>query len=137
MSRPFTIEEHTADIRINVQGDTQAALFTHAADAVWHIMEPTYTTYTLTNAVPISVYASNVTWLLVDFLSELVTYADTHHVAYQYIDIVELHSYRCVANISGHPVDTFAGIEIKGITHHEAQVHHDAHRWYAQIICDI
>ena len=134
---PFTVEEHTADIKITTQGTTQKELFLNAAESLWYFLEPVYSDQPLSRELPITLHADNITYLLVDFLSELITYADTYNTAYTVINLNELTQFRCVGTIAGFPVERFSGIEIKGVTYHQADVTFKDGQWHAQIIYDI
>ncbi len=65
--------------------------------------------------------ADNFTNLLIDFLSQALTYAYLDQAVYEAVKISQLTACSCQAVIYGRPVSSFSK-EIKAVTYHEAQI---------------
>jgi len=133
----FHLEPHTDHIKAHAYGSTPEDMVTHAVQSLWAVMDPTYADHDMTHWVPLSVYAPNVTDLVVNVLSKIVTYSNTRDIAYTHLRITELTHTRCVASIAGYPISQRAGTEIKGVTYHDASVDYDNGTWHARVTYDV
>ena len=85
----------------------------------------------------IEVRASNITNLLIDFLSEVLSYIYIDKILYYKIEIFNVSKTVISARITGHPLD-YLDEEIKAVTYHEAEViNDDKNNWQVTIIFDI
>ena len=134
---PFTISEHTADVCVNAYGTTRAELFSNAAASLWYYLEPVYADRDNHHTLMLSEEAPNVTYLLIAFLSEVLTYADINTAAYPDVTFNTITDTHVTAYAQGYPVTHFAGCEIKAVTYHRAHVVYTDGIWRATFIYDI
>lgn len=130
---------HTADFRMYVEASTLSELFTLAMQGMFEKIAPdgcAASTYPL--ILPVSLQAPELTVLLIDFLSELLT--ESHIRACVFCKCTDMvldpERFYFQANILGVAVPIFAE-DIKAVTYHEAQVRKDGERWSSWVIFDI
>ena len=133
--------EHTADIRMQVEGDTLAELFRAALLGMDELLSPGICNNKSKSSgqiqCEISVVSSDATALIVDFLSEVLTYAYEKKTVFCKIDFQQIGEKKLKARIYGKKVSSFAE-DIKAVTYHEAQVRkNEKGNWETLIIFDI
>jgi SHS2 domain-containing protein len=135
---PYEILKHTADIRLRVWGKTQKELFEEAAAALLKLMRPVKDKRP---AAPVkrrlTLEAANLTELLVDFLSRILTLAQTAKETYIKVAVWELGDTKVAAELDAVKVKEF-GEDIKAVTYHEAEVKQkESGEWETLLVLDI
>ena len=132
--------EHTADIRILLEGDVYYKLFTAGTQAIAEILRPGFCMdqdppYTLESTLKLE--SVDRTALLIDFLSDVLTQNHMDQAIYCDVSIKQLSGSGIDAVIRGNPVDSFED-DIKAVTYHEAEVIQDGKgNWSCMVIVDI
>lgn len=118
------IIEHTADVRLLIEGDSPEELFTAAMEGMADIIkkdaaeksseEPDFKD-------SIKVNSTNLTTLLIDFLSEVLTRSHINKAVYIKAEFKKLTDNSLEAIIYGYKADFFDE-DIKAVTYHEAEV---------------
>jgi len=124
--------EHTADVRLLVEGRTLEDLFSEALSGMMELMkperEPKEAEATVGGAEcsrRIEVGAPTATVLLVDFLNEALWLAHSNREVYGAVLIEEISETQVRAALRGRAVPSF-GEDIKAVTYHEAQIRKNA-----------
>ena len=131
--------EHTADIRMKVTEVSLEALFEAAVVGMNDIMKENFCKQTNDYVIhyDINITSADRTNLLIDFLSEVLSYNYIEKALFCKVTIHTLSEERIVATISGAVIDQFEE-EIKAVTYHEAEVKRNAlQRWETTIVFDI
>lgn len=136
--RSHKILEHTADIRLQVQGDSLEELFMAAVEGMAEIVKPgACKDFTPAKEKEITVSSPSVSHLLIDFLSEVLTHTHIDETVYCKVQMYELDESSARAKIVGEKVDMFDE-DIKAVTYHEADVHkNDEGNYESLIVFDI
>jgi SHS2 domain-containing protein len=137
--RKFKFIDHTADIGIEVYGESLSLLFQHAAEGLLHII-------TVPERIrekesrDISVTANGVEELLVNWLNELIYLFETDGLLFRRFEILDLGDYFIQAVAFGeifdeghHPILR----TIKATTYHQLHVTRGKAGWEARIIFDL
>lgn len=129
--------EHTADVRLHLEGSNLEELFVDGLRGVFEFLRPSSSSSATRVERGITVDSSDITALLVDFLGELVRLASTYKEAYSRIIFDELSSSSLRATLIGEKVSEF-GDDIKAVTYHEANiVRNEQGQWETDIVFDI
>ncbi len=129
--------EHTADVRLHLEGKNLEELFVDGLRGVFEFLKPSPLSGSSRVEREVAVDSSDITALLVDFLGELVRLASTYKEAYSRIIFDELSSSSLRATLIGEKISEF-GDDIKAVTYHEANiVKNDQGRWETDIVFDI
>ena len=129
--------EHTADVRLHLEGRNLEELFVDGLRGVFEFLKPRTIPGAQRVEREIAVDATDITALLVDFLGELVRLASTYKEAYTRIIFDELSSSSLRATLVGERITEF-GDDIKAVTYHEADIVKNAQgRWETDIVFDI
>ena len=133
--RSNKILEHTADIRLQVEGDSLKELFAAALEGMNKILITDGCTTSEKNGQNelIEITATNPTTLLIDFLSEILTRSHINHLIYCEIEFKEMTEISLKVEITGTRVDSFYE-DIKAVTYHEADVQKSAEGNYQTVI---
>jgi len=132
----YSFLEHTADVRMKVENGTLPGLFTEALRGMFTYLKPTPRGAKEVERV-IELSAPDSTALLVDFLNEALSLAQSHKEAYDSIHFDKLVGHQIKARLQGYKVKNFTE-DIKAVTYHEAKVEHiPKSGWRAHIIFDI
>ena len=131
---PYTLHEHTADIRLEITSGSFSGLFFESMRAMNAVegAEPS------PEAVmrPFSVDAPDRVGLLVDFLNELLSLAHLHHECYDALEIASFDETHVAGVARGWK--TAASLEeIKAVIWHEASVTENGETWKATFLLDI
>ena len=161
---PYTILEHTADVRLLVEGPTLAELFREALRGMMELMKPESRPAAAEAAEQpaesrrsIRIESPSATALLVDFLNEALCLAHSHREMYE-VATIELDrevaaeegkgpqpevaaplkaGARVRAELRGRPVGAF-GEDVKAVTYHEAEIRKNAAgRFETMLVFDI
>jgi len=132
-SQAFCEIPHSADIAIEVIGETLNELFIHAADGLCHAMDLEISP-NQTVEKEMKITECDIESLLVAFLSELI-YEAEKGTCFRVIEMVagenELH-----AKLTGFPIIRQKR-EIKAATYHNLSIQFDGKKWHTQIIFDV
>jgi SHS2 domain-containing protein len=131
--------DHTADVGIQVFGDTLKELFENAALGLFDIIA------NLENVVPaverqMAVEASDREALLVSWLSELNFLFFTKREIYKEFAIENLSEVNLTAKVRGERIDYERHeifTEVKAVTYHQLYIKETADGWEAQVIFDL
>lgn len=119
----YKVIPHTADIRLKVEGDTLKNLFAASLEGMNEIINRgfcvTKIKYDLEKKI--SITSSNVTLLLIDFLSKILTLTDIDNAIFCKIRFIKLKDSGLDAIIFGKKTDRFDQ-DIKAVTYHQAQI---------------
>lgn len=118
---PYQVLEHTADVRLFVEGRTLEELFREALRGMMEILKPEKKKGGLGSLRKIEIEAGSPTALLVDFLNETLWLAHTHREAFTRAEFGAISESRLEATLLGSPVNSF-GEDIKAVTYHEAAI---------------
>ena len=142
MSAPdagFEFQEHTADVKLHVWGDTLAAMFRAAAQGFYRLIGE----LVLTDAretVTIELEAPDATDLFHDWLAELLFRFDTRRLHISEIVFAQISDASLSATAQGQRVDLERSrfdSEIKAVTYHGLEVKHRRGRYEATVILDL
>ena len=122
----FKLEPHLTDIRLSLMGENLRDLFTSGYKGLYHVLLPqgcTDNDHRIPKALihPIHISSSDTTSLLISFLSEILNISSINNAIYCQLDIINLTADHIDAQLTGHPVDTFAK-DIKAVSNQEANV---------------
>lgn len=105
-----------------IQGDTLQELFTAALEGMSFFMKKeTGTSQDYSQVKEVSLEASTVTFLLIDFLSEALTLSHIHKIIFGKVQFKRLTKGECVAQLYGRK-EMSLDKDIKAVTYHEAHV---------------
>ena len=135
--------EHTADIKFLAYGRTLEELFENAALAMFNVMIDTSKVSGET-AREVFLKSSDLEFLLVDWLSELLYLFEVDEIVFRKFQVKEIRDegseYTITARASGekfypesHPFET----EIKAVTYNQLEIEKTANSWKAQVVVDI
>lgn len=148
MAYIYELLPHTADIKMRIAAATQAELFERALVSMFSFMQPKtplctlqsngiYVCTQLSCARAVIVDASEVSLLLVDFLSHALALSEIYHEAYLGLTCEWCDTTQMSGVLKGVPVEGFEGVAIKAVTYNELQVYQDGAGWHAEIVFDI
>ena len=132
---PYRFHDHTADIRLEITGESLARLFAESVRAMNAVSCPAYASEEVERHL--SLQAPDILSLLVDFLNELLFLGQVHHEAYEDVqaDAVSQTDFRGV--VKGRKITGMEN-EIKAVTLHEASVQRtERGAWKANLVLDI
>jgi len=139
MMSVYKLIDHTADIGIEVYGNTLQDLFAHAGFALFDII--TDMAYVGTKEErSISITGIDREQLLVNWLSELLYLHDIETLLFRQFNVLNINEDCLNAVVSGekfvegkHSIKT----EVKAVTHHDLSIKQEKGRWKARIIFDL
>jgi len=129
--------EHTADVRIFVQGDSLEELFLDAVYGMMEILKPKVDNQKQGTQRAITLEAVDITALLIDFLNEVLLASQIYKEAYNKVIFKTLSLRSLEAILRGVAVRSFDE-DIKAVTYHEAEIRRtEDGKWETMIIFDI
>jgi SHS2 domain-containing protein len=142
--RTHRFVSHTADVRLEITGDSLPELFHAGLEGMTELMAPEACGSKVRSgkgpervgeAMEIRLEAPDITALLVDFLSEALTLANEQQLAFCRVDFpqLELKPAQLTATLHGMAVREFSE-DIKAVTYHEANVVRSAEGQYRTTI---
>ena len=139
MAKKHWTFDHTADIGIAAEADTQAELFESLAESLAEQICPTSQVRpSIQRAV--TVQAEDIEALAVDFLSDVMNILQTDLFVVSSIQVASADSNSLSALLLGEPYDParheFAQ-EVKAVTYHQLAITEQAGKWSGQVILDI
>ena len=135
----FRLLEHTADMGIEAQGESLAALFRQAALGLRQIMTPCSDIQSR-QEIRVEVRAHDREELLVNWLTELLYLLETRQLLPAEFAIETISACRLQARVGGEVLDAERHVlerEVKAVTYHQIRVEQVAGGWRAQVFVDI
>lgn len=133
----YKVLEHTADLKIHVEGKSLADLFTEATLGMMDLMKPEDFEEKGKTEREISLKSLDETTLLIDFMSEVLFLAHTNKEIYTKIDFEKLSETKLKAKLHGVPISEFKE-DIKAVTYHEVDVkQNEKGKWETNLVFDI
>jgi SHS2 domain-containing protein len=132
--------DHTADLGIEVYGQTREELFVHAAEALSDLLADREGSRA---GRPVRICATGDDWpdLLVNFLREILYQFHGNRLLLKQIRITTLEENKICAEARGEVLDLAGGRlrrEIKAVTYHQASLLRGrSGRWTARVILDV
>lgn len=137
-----TYEElgHTSEIGLRLEADTAVDLFTCAAQAMFHLIQPEPKPVAETETAPwrqITLSANDQESLLVDWLSELLYLYETTGLVFNQYHINSWQPTVMEATVTGTKSARRPAMHIKAVTYHQLEVIQTPDNWQARIFFDI
>ncbi len=135
----FEYLPHTADIRMKVEGKTPEDIFLAGLMGMSHILKENLcrVTQELSKKVKIELSSPDLTCLLVDFLSEVLSISYTEKAIFCKMQDVRISKNKLSATLYGTGIKSLDE-EIKAVTYHEAEVMKNSKNyWETTIVFDI
>jgi SHS2 domain-containing protein len=136
----YTILPHIADIRLQVIGRDPEALFRSAMEGMAYIQRHDFCgrpSQTFTHTEKVELHSGDMTSLLIDFLSEVLTLSHIHRAIFCTVTFNHLTSNNLIALVHGEKTDK-SDEDIKAVTYHEAEINENLnHELETMIIFDI
>jgi SHS2 domain-containing protein len=135
----FELFEHTADLGLRVQAKSLDELLTEAARGLLAMFLANPEAVQPLQTRTISLTAEDPSYLLFDWLTELLYAFETEKLLLSEYD-VHLVGRQLTATCRGEPIDAsrhHMEHEVKAITYHGLHVEHTATGWHAEVIVDI
>lgn len=136
----FEFIEHTADKGFRVRADDLEDLFETSVQGLAQLLREDISPDA--EVVPVSesikIESEDITALLVDFLSQVLTLSHIHNTVFTQVDVKEITSSNIEADIYGSRVNYFDEV-IKAVTYHQADVRktNNGEQFITNIIFDI
>lgn len=131
--------DHTADKGFKVVAESLEDLFETSVKGLAHMCREDLAEHSETagESYIVNVESEDITGLLVDFLSEILTMSHIHNMVFLKADIGRLEETRVRAEIYGKKVDYFDE-DIKAVTYHQADIRKNGNGNYeTTIVFDI
>ena len=136
---PYTLLDHTADLRIRVTGKDPADLFKNAGLAMFDLIVAAGPAAPLAT-IDIAVDGADPADLLVNYLRELLYLWTGRAKVVMFIDMVDLSATAVRARVTTtdyRPERHTVEHEIKAVTYHQIEVTEGPGGWQAEVIFDI
>ncbi len=142
--RRFEFIGHIADARMKIEGDTLEELFIAGMEGMFDFAKKGFCSGPADYSVSetIKIYSTDATALLIDFLSELLTFSQEKKAVFCSVKFLNFETdghpmSSLEAEVSGAQVDSFDE-DIKAVTYHEANIVKNANgNFETTIIFDI
>lgn len=137
--KPYRVFDHTADMGIEIFGETQKALFIHAAFAVFDLMADLHSVKPK-ESLKISVEGADREDLLINYLREVLYLFNGKKLLLKNFSIDEMDDRHLTGNVQGEFFDPGRHTlkrEIKAVTYHRAEVRKTEHGWQGKVIFDV
>lgn len=138
----YKILSHTADLRLEIYGETVEALFINAAQAIADILAPKFKKgiHFVDFKDIIKIQSLDRNSLLVDFLNEILTRSNINKCVYRVVRLI-FDGNSLEAEINGIKVDKFDE-DIKAVTYHEVNIREKTAKqkppiFYTTLVLDI
>ena len=135
----YRVFDHTADLGIDVFGETQADLFSHAALALFDLMVNAAGMQT-TQCREMIIEGADRTDLFVNFLREILYLFNGEGLVLTACRMVQIDEGRLTAEIRCGRYDAWkhrVKTEIKAVTYHQAAVVKTAEGWQGRVVFDV
>jgi len=131
----YKIIEHTADLKIRVFGKTKKELFKNAVIGMFEGARYEKGEEKVKRGFKVS--SSDLSLLLVDFLSEVLYLSEVNGEVYEQIQFKKFSDQKAEGILTGKKLKRI-GVQIKGVTHHNLDIHQKKDKtWEATILFDI
>jgi SHS2 domain-containing protein len=137
--KTFKVLPHTADVRLWIEADSPEELFSSALEGMAGLIKESQTELQEGKRVEdsIKLEAPDVTALLIDFLSSVLTLTHERKAVFTEVSFDELNETSLKCTIKGFETDGFDD-DIKAVTYHEANVRKNiAGKFETMIVFDI
>lgn len=116
--------DHTADKGLKIKGDNLRDIFETSVEGLAHMFREDLAkdSETVSESFIVEVESEDLTGLLIDFLSEILTLSHIHRMVFLKADIALLEETNIRAEMYGQKVDRFDE-DIKAVTYHKADLH--------------
>lgn len=137
--KAYSLIPHTGDVRLHAGGKSHEKLFAAALEGMNRILNKEYekhlNKHTITEELTVTAY--DITSLLIDFLSEVLTRSHIRKAIFHTIDYIEIQGNTLNARLLGTKADKFME-DIKAVTYHEANVRQNDKGYYeTTVVFDI
>jgi SHS2 domain-containing protein len=132
--KPYEEIEHTADWALSVWGKSLEALFEHAAQGMFSLLDPNYKLDD-GNERSLELSAVDLETLLVTWLEELLYQLESENVAAADFQL-EIRKHSLKATYRSIPIQTIKK-DIKAVTYNELEIDHDADGFHTTIVFDV
>ncbi len=135
----YELFEHTADLGLRVQADSLEELLTEAARGLLATLVANPQAVLPVQEKTIALSAEDLSYLLFDWLSELLYAFETEKLLFSTFDL-RLNDGQLSATCRGEPMDPSRHQmehEVKAITYHGLKVEQSSEGWKAEVIVDI
>jgi SHS2 domain-containing protein len=134
--KKYEILEHKADLKLRAFGKTKKELFSNMLLAMADALQAKTKDQKL-KTKNIKVKSSDLSSLLVDFLSEALYLIQVDKVLYNKVKFRDFTDTEIEAELTGQKVESF-GEEIKAVTYHNLDIHQEKDgTWQATVLFDI
>ncbi len=137
----YTFFDHTADIGVEIFGQTRKELFANASLALKEILFDIPSTEPLRGRKKIiTVEGADTTDLLINYLREILYLVNGEGWIVRNAEITRCGSKRLTANLQLEPFDQkkyAIKVELKAVTYHNASVKKEQSGWRAKVIFDV
>jgi SHS2 domain-containing protein len=137
--KSFKIISHTADVRLNVCGDTIESLFEAALNGLVFILQPdkNFLKKEKNLKIELTVNSFDETALLIDFLSEALTQMYIKNILINKVNFSYFSDNSLSGTLTACPVERFA-IDIKAVTYNEAEIKlNELNEYECTVVLDI
>ncbi len=136
--KSYEFTSHTADVRLQVKADTLEELFKVSLEGMNQLIKKDFCNKTEKFDLKenIEIGSIDTTTLLIDFLSEVLTYCQINKAIYCNVNFKQLSDKSLECTIMGNKVDGFDE-DIKAVTYHEAEIKNENNVLQTTIIFDI
>lgn len=118
----FEVLPHIADLRLLVKGDTAEEVFRVSLEGMNSVIRgKKQISKSIKSQQNVSVTSIDISMLLVDFLSEVLTLTHNHKYLYFISEIITLNDKQIVCNLNRYKIDGFDE-DIKAVTYTEAEL---------------
>ena len=135
----FETFEHTADLGLRVRAADLDTLFAETGEALFSVIVEDLATVRPLQAMHVSLEGVDRTFLLFDWLKELLYRFDAEHLLLSRFE-VKIDADGLRGSAWGEPLDPARhelSHEVKAITYHGLRVEPDSDGWLAEVIVDI
>jgi SHS2 domain-containing protein len=135
----YRLINHTADLGIEIRGESLKELFENGAKALMHLVVKAEGPLP-TSSMAISVYGEDLPDLMVRWLGELVYLLEGENRVVNSVNIGHISETRLKANLETIPFDPVRHEilhEIKAVTYHQIRVEEKEDHWESRIIFDL
>ena len=115
LGRSFSFSEHTADVRMHIQAKTLADLFVTALEGMGSLLTASAIKERASPLQKISIQAKDATYLLLYFLSEVLTLSHVHHSVFLHVEFDLLSDTELSGTLFGYKLDQFEK-DVKAVT---------------------
>ncbi len=139
MEKTFRLFDHTADLGIEVFGETETALFAHAALALVALTTDLEKIASVTER-HFSIRGDDRTGLFINFLREVLYLINGEGFLPREVHFDEFQPGFVRVKIRGESFNTEKHMiykEIKAVTYHQASVEQTRKGWKGRVICDV